>query len=117
MTTLATHTDPDQLDMLALIADPWTPTRAEFADIFRTCCRAEADAHDGWINPSAVRARIRERVGDHYNARQLSALWCHASGPGGYLDKTDRPVRITGEGSRGNANKSTVYRRWRGWVQ
>lgn len=114
MTTLAARPvdDPDQLD---LFADHATPLGKPFADAFRETCRAEADANDRWVNPSSVRARLIAQFGvDGYNPRQLSALWSSSCGKSGYMVKTDVPVAITGEGSRGNLNKNTVWRRWVG---
>ena len=111
MTHLATHQleDPDQL---ALIADDMTPLHKPFADAFREACEAEARNRDGWVDPSAVRQRLLDHPS--YNARQLSALWSTACARDGYLTKTNQPVQIHGEGSRGNTNKSTFWRRWRG---
>jgi hypothetical protein len=108
MTHLATHNlEPNLLDELALVADPHTPTRKPFADAFEAACRAEADeSWGGLIDPSSVRARLLDRP--DYNARQLSALWSSS-----WLVKTGVAVRIRGEGSRGNGNKSTFYRRLR----
>lgn len=110
MTSLATHPvdDPDQL---ALIADDWTSLRKPFADAFREACEAEARMHDGWVNPNNVRARLLDRVAE--NPRQFSALWSTACARDGYLVKTEVPVQISGKGSKGNTNKSTVWRRWR----
>lgn len=118
MTTLATHPlEPDLLSELALIADPHTSLRKPFADKFRAACKYEADIDGifefngagplGWINPSKVRARLLDEP--DYRPRQFSALWSST-----FLVKTDRPVQITGEGSRGNTNKSTFWRRWIG---
>jgi hypothetical protein len=115
MTTLATHptADPHQL---ALIADDWTPTRKPFTDAFRDACRAEADAHGGWVNPNAVRARLIAEFGeDGYNPRQLSALWSSSCGRDGFMDVCrDVLVPIEGPGSRGNGGKSVPMRRWVG---
>lgn len=110
MTTLATHSvdDPDQL---ALIADDLTPLGKPFADKFRDACETEARMCGGWVDPNAVRIRLLDEP--DYNPRQYAALWSPACGRDGFLDKTDVPVRIEGEGSRGNGNKSTVFRKWR----
>lgn len=120
MTTLATHAvnDPDQL---ALIADDLTPLGRLFADKFRDACEAEARIDGFWhgagdhgpaeyVNPNAVRARLLDDP--DYEPRQYAALWSASSGRDGYLEKTDRLVQISGEGSRGNTNKSTFWRRW-----
>ena len=113
MTTLSTHPvdDPDQL---ALIADDMTPLGKPFADKFRDACWVEARMCGGWVDPNAVRERLLDE--HDYNPRQYAALWSPACGRDGYLDKTDVPVRIEGRGSRGNGNKSTTYRKWRGWA-
>ena len=111
MTTLATH-DVDQPDLLALIADTQTPLGKPFADKFRDACQAEARMCGGWVDPNAVRLRLLDEP--DYNPRQYAALWSPACGRDGYLDKTDVPVQIAGQGSRGNSNKSTVWRKWRG---
>ncbi len=110
MTTLATNPldDPDQI---ALFADSWTTLGKPLADAFRDACEAEALSHDGWVNPNNVRARVLDH--DSYEPRQYAALWSVACSRDGYLDKTDRPVRIAGTGSRGNTNKSTTWRKWR----
>lgn len=114
---LSTHPvdDPDQL---ALIADEWTVTKEQVAIAFHAACWLDACDHDGWVDPSRVRVRLIGHFGpDGYNPRQLSALWSTACARDGYLDNTDRWVQITGEGSRGNGNKSVRLRRWRGWGQ
>jgi hypothetical protein len=117
MTDLATHPveDPDQL---ALIADEWTVTREAVAQVFKASCKASAMFNDGWVNPNIVRQGVILAFGpDGYNPRQLSALWSVATARDGYLDNTEERVQITGEGSRGNGNKSVRLRRWRGWGQ
>lgn len=111
MTTLATH-DLTEPDLLTLIADTCTPLGKPFADRFREACEAEARENDGWINPSLVRARLLNDPA--YAPRTYSAQWAGACGRSGFMVKTDIPVQITGEGSRGNSNKSTVWRRWVG---
>jgi hypothetical protein len=119
MTTLAARPveDPDQL---SLIADSWTTLGKPFADAFRDACEAEAHAHGfwggvdhggfGWVNPSAVRARVLDH--ESYEPRRYAALWSTGCARDGYMTKTDRPVAITGQGSRGNLNKSTFWRMW-----
>jgi hypothetical protein len=115
MTTLATSpvADPDQL---ALIADDWTALRKPFADAFRDACEADAQAHDGWVNPNNVRGRLIAEFGeDGYNPRQLSALWSSACSRSGFMRvHRDVLVPITGDGSRGNGGKSVPMRRWVG---
>lgn len=115
MTTLATRPveDPAQLD---LFADVHTPLGKPFADAFREACWAEAEAHDGWVNPNRVRARLIARFGaDGYKPQQLSALWCSSCSKSGYMvTHRDMPVPIVGEGSKGNTNKSVPMRRWTG---
>jgi hypothetical protein len=103
MTSLSTHDlGPDLLDELAQIRNDRTP--ASFADKFRAACEAEAAANGGWINPNLVRARLLDEP--DYEPRSYSAQW---SAP--WLTKTDHPVQIKGDGSRGNTNKSTFWRR------
>lgn len=110
MTTLSTHPVPNP-DQLVLFADPFTATGKQFADKFEAACRAEADLCGGWVDPNAVRLRLLDEP--DYDPRQYAALWGHACGRDGFLDKTDVPVQIAGRGSRGNTNKSTVFRRLR----
>lgn len=110
MTDLATHPTEDP-DLLSLIADSWTPRHVEFAEAFRHACEAEANLHDGWVNPNNVRARLLDHP--DYEPRRYSAQWAPACGRDGFLVKTERPVQITGEGSKGNGNKSVPMRRWR----
>jgi len=110
MTHLATHPGPNP-DELTLIADPYTATGKPFADKFEAACRAEAALCGGCVDPTAVRLRLLDEP--DYNPRQFAGLWGHVCGRDGFLDKTDVPVRIAGRGSRGNSNKSTVFRRLR----
>jgi hypothetical protein len=112
MTTLATS-PVDEPDLLALIADTDTPLRKPFADRFRDACWVDALAHDGWVNPSRVRALLLAE-GPIDNPRQLSALWSKSCGRDGFMVKTDALVPIEGAGSRGNTNKSVPLRRWLG---
>lgn len=113
MTTLAAH-DVEQPDLLALIAEDPTPLRVNFPEKFRAACEVEARSHGGWVDPNAVRLRLLDEP--DYNPRQYAALWAPACGRDGFLDKTEVPVQIAGEGSRGNGNKSTVWRKWRSWA-
>lgn len=112
MTTLATSpvSNPDDL---ALFADNWTAIAKPFADQFRDACWVDALTHDGWVNPNRVRALLLAE-GPIDNPRQLSALWSTACARGGYLVKTDVLVPISGDGSKGNGNKSVPLRRWVG---
>lgn len=115
MTTLASTPVPDP-DQLAIFADNWTALAKPFADAFRDACHAEAESHDGWVNPNNVRARLITEFGiDGYKPQQLSALWSSSCGPNGYMRvHRDVLVPIVGEGSRGNTNKSVPMRRWVG---
>lgn len=113
MTTLGTGPleDPDQI---ALFADNWTALAKPAADRFRDACRQVAQRHGGDVDPSAVRQLLL--VGGELDipVRQYSALWSTAAARGGYLEKTDQLVPITGAGSKGNTNKSCYLRRWIG---
>lgn len=112
MTTLATHTDPDQLDMLELLADDSTPLgKVHMAD-FRSACYDDALAHDGWVHPSRVSAIMRARFGE-FDPRSFSARWAPACGRDGFLDKTDVLAPIDPAHSKGNGGKSVFLRRWR----
>lgn len=115
MTTLGTSPvdDPDQL---SLIADNWTSLAVPFADAFYDACRAEAQEHDGWVNPNFVRARLIAALGpDGYDPRRLSAQWSSSCSRTGFM-RVERSVLvpIEGEGSRGNSGKSVPMRRWVG---
>lgn len=112
MTTLATHTDPDQLDMIALLADEATPLGKVHMDDFRAACLADARAHDGWVHPSRVSEILRGRFGE-IDPRSFSARWAPACGPNGFLDKTDVLAPIDPAHSKGNGGKSVRLRRWR----
>lgn len=105
--------DPDQLDMLALLADEHTPLGIDLADRFREACRAEAGGCGGWVHPNRVTARLKA-ADPEVNMRRVSALWSTAEAPGGYLRKTRREVRIDGKVSRGNGNKTVFLRFWIG---
>jgi hypothetical protein len=111
-TQLAAHDlDPNQLDLLQLVADNDTPLGRLHRDDFEAACRAVADA-DGWVNPNAVSAWLHARWGE-IDPRWYSAQWAPACGPKGFLIKTDAWVPIDGEHSRGNSGKSVRMRRLR----
>lgn len=115
MTRLAAEpVDPDQMDLLTLVAHQHTPLGIELAEAFKEACWAEACEHDGWVDPNAVRARLHAQLGD-FDPRRYSSLWAPACGKDGYLVKTDQLVPIVGEGSRGNGGKQVALRRWRDW--
>ena len=103
--------DPDQL---ALIADDWTALGKTAAERFHDACRTVARDHDGDVDPSQVRELLL--VGGELDIppRQYSALWSTACARGGYLEKIDVMVPITGAGSKHNGNKSVRMRRWLG---
>lgn len=111
MTVLATH-PVDEPDLLALIADEWTPLGKPFSEKFQHACREIALEHGGDVDPNLVRARLLNDP--DYSPRSYSAQWAPACGRDGFLDKTDVFVPISGEGSRHNAGKSVRLRRWRG---
>jgi hypothetical protein len=116
MTILAARPlDPDQLDLLDLIADPHTTLGKLRMDDFRAACRADAAANNGWVHPSRVSALLHERFGE-IHPQSLSAKWGPACGPDGFLDKTDELAPIDPTHSRGNGNKAVPLRRWRGWT-
>ena len=101
----------DEPDLLSLIADEHTTLGKPLADAFRAACWAEAQAHDGWVNPNRVRARLLDHPS--YEPRQYAALWAPAAGRDGYLRvHRDALVPIVGVGSKGNGNKSVPMRRW-----
>ena len=111
MTTLATQ-PVDEPDLLTLIADGYTPLSVPFAIAFRDACEEVARLHDGWVDPNLVRARLIDRP--DYDPRRYSAQWAPACGRDGFLTKTNVLTPITGDGSRGNGNKSVPMRRWVG---
>jgi hypothetical protein len=112
MTTLAAHDlDPNQLDLLQLVADNETPLGRLHRDDFEAACRAVAD-DAGWVNPNLVSAWLHARWGE-IDPRWYSAQWAPACGPKGFMDKTDVRVQIDATHSRGNGNKDVVYRRLR----
>ncbi|MBS45332.1 MAG: hypothetical protein CMH83_19610 [Nocardioides sp.] len=105
----------EEPDLLALIADEWTPLAVDPRDRFREACRQVACDHGGDVDPSLVRAKLLDAHGNlDIPSRQFSALWSTATGRGGYLENTDTFVPITGTGSRGNTNKACRLRRWVG---
>lgn len=118
MTHLATHDldlDPDQLDLLSLVADTQTPLGSLHMTDFKVACYADACSNDGWVHPSRVSAILTRMVGE-FDKRSFSAKWAPACGPDGFLDKTDVLAPIDGTVSKGNANKSVRLRRWRGFA-
>lgn len=113
MTNLA-YSPTDDYDLLALVADDYSAPGTVRMEDFREACWQEAEAHDGWVHPSRVSARLHARFGE-LNPRSYSAKWAPACGVNGFLDKTDVPAPIDPTFSKGNGNKASVYRRWRGW--
>jgi len=115
-TTAARPVDPEQADLLTLIADEWTTLGKPFADAFRDACWDDAIENAGTVNPNRVRKVLMKR--NDYDPRQLSALWGSAcSTKRGFLDKTDERVDIDPDGSKGNGNKDVLLRRWRTGVE
>ena len=115
MTTLATSpVQGDLLDELALIGDTQTSLGQDHYEAFLAACRADAAHHDGYVNPSRVRARLMTNGELQIEPRAFSAYWSKACGKDGPMVKTEELVPITGAGSRGNTNKSTYLRRWVG---
>lgn len=102
----------DNPDELALFADGWTVLNKPVADRFREACRADADAHDGWVNPNRVREHFLVDGELAVDPRQYSALWSKACARDGYLVVTDVKVPIKGPGSKGNGNKDIRLRRF-----
>jgi len=100
----------DQLDLLNEITDTETPLGSLHAQDFRDAC--EAVAINGWVNPNDVSKHLHARFGE-IKPQWYSAMWSGSCGPNGFLDKTDKPVRIDPTHSRGNGNKATVWRRLR----
>lgn len=112
MTTLA-HTPVEDPDQLALIADDMTPLGQDHYELFLAACRAEADAHAGWVNPNRVRARLMTNGELQIDPRAYSAMWSRATGKSGPM-VTHRTylVPIVGKGSKGNGNKAVPMRKW-----
>jgi hypothetical protein len=105
----------DEPDLLDLLADDRTPLGRIRMEDFRDACRADADAHGGWVHPSRVSALLHQRFGE-IDPRSFAARWAPACGKDGFLDKTDVLDGIDPEHSRGNGNKQILLRRWRGWT-
>lgn len=113
MTTLAAiPVDPNQLDLLSLVADNDTPLGTLHRDDFRAACEADAADHDGWIHPSRVSAILHDRFGE-IGPNWFAAQWAPSCGPNGFMDKTDVEEPIDGTHSRGNGNKTVRLRRLR----
>ena len=113
MTTLATHDlDPNQLDLLAAIADNESPLGSLHASDFRAACEAVADS-DGWVDPNLVSKRLHDTFGE-ISPRWYSAQWAGACGKNGFMD-THREVLVPihAARSKGNGNKSLPMRRLR----
>ncbi len=104
----------DEPDLLSMIADPQTPLGKVRMDDFRAACKADADAHRGWVHPSRVSALLHDRFGE-IDPRSFSARWAPACAPAGFLDKTDVLAPIDPSHSQGNGNKDIRLRRWRDW--
>lgn len=116
MTTLAqrpiSHVEAGQFSLFADAAQ-------SFADRFREACEQIGAAHDGWVDPNLVRARLLD--GDveftFAVAKQYAGLWAKSCGRAGFMDAhRDVLVPISGDGSTRNAGKSLPMRRLRGWT-
>jgi len=107
--------DDATADLLSLVADDYSALGKVRMQDFRDACWTDAQAHDGWVHPSRVSAILHARFGQ-LHPQSLSAKWAPAAGRDGFLDVTDKPAPIDPTHSKGNGNKSTVYRYWRGWV-
>lgn len=105
----------DDPDLVGLVADTVSPLGLVHMADFKEACRADADAHGGWVHPSRVSALLHARFGE-INPQSLSGRWPSACGPDGFLDKTDMPAPIDPTHSRGNGNKLVRLRKWRGWT-
>lgn len=114
MTILAARPldDPDLIDG---VADTITPLGLIRMADFEEACRADADAHGGWVHPSRVSAILHARFTE-IDPRSFAAKWAPACGPDGFLDKTEMPAPIDPTHSKGNGNKLVRLRRWRGWT-
>ena len=104
--------DPDQLDLLSLVADNDTPLGQLHRDDFRAACLSDAATHGGEVHPSRVSLLLHNRFGD-VNPRWFSAQWAPACGPRGFLDMTDVEAPIDARLSKGNGNKTVLLRRLR----
>ena len=110
VTLAAVPVDPNQLDLLTLVADNATPLGQLHRDDFEQACRAVA--FNDLVDPNLVSAWLHARFGE-VNSRWLSAMWCAGCGPSGFMDKTDTWVPIDGTHSKGNSNKQIRLRRLR----
>lgn len=113
MTTLATQDlDPNQLDLLSLVADNVTPIGTLHRDDFKAACLEDGRRHEGWVNPNRVSAILHARFGE-INPRALSAQWAGACSKNGFMDKTTVLVPIDPTHSRGNGGKEVRLRKLR----
>jgi hypothetical protein len=106
----------DHHDLLSDIATAWRPTSQDAHENFLAACKADADAHAGYVSVNRVRTMLE---GAGLDPHQFSALWSH------YTDREGVPsgrpmVRANGRfefckgsGSRNNG-KPYPLRRWVG---
>jgi hypothetical protein len=117
MTILAANSlDDATADLVETVADTLTPLGILHMADFKAACWIDAITNEGDVHPSRVSALLHDLHGDVHPQR-LSAMWAPACGPDGFLDKADEWVAIDPTHSRGNGNKVTRLRRWRGWSE
>ena len=96
--------DPDQLDLLSLVADEQTPLGSLRREDFRGACQQDAATHRRCGPPVARLCALASLV-----RRGEPALVVRAVGSGvwtqGFLDKTDVWAPIDPAHSKGNGNK------------
>lgn len=102
--------DQGTADLLDLIADAESPVGSDAPAAFLAACQADAEAHDGLVSVSRVRALL---VDADIPPRRLSSFWGHYTGRGKPMQRTGDWEPCTGSAS-GNDGRPFPVRRWVG---
>ena len=105
--------DEPTRDLLTLVADAETPTGQEHYARFLAACKADADAHQGFVSVNRVRAALTDNGQLQIDPRAFSAMWAHATGKGRPMVKTGNWITCAGSTS-GNDGRPYPERRWVG---
>lgn len=97
-------------DLLDIVATAWAPGGGDWETEFLAACKADAQAHQGYVSVNRVRELCKPLK---IPARRWSSLWTHNTGAGRSMEKTLRVDEIRGSTSR-NDGRPYFLRRWRG---
>lgn len=100
----------EDADLIDRVATAWTPGSGGVEAEFLAACKADAEAHLGYISVNRVRELCKPL---NVPPRRWSSLWTHNTGPGRPMQKTLRVDEIRGCTSR-NDGRPFFLRKWVG---